>query len=60
MPRERKDENPQDQKKHREDEDQLIDLALKWNYFDGVLPLLQNRQNELLKGKKEFNEVRLT
>ncbi|CAF4194606.1 unnamed protein product, partial [Rotaria sordida] len=32
------------EKQCRKDEDKLVDLALEWNYFDGVLPILQERQ----------------
>ena len=35
------------------EEDTLIDLALKWNYFDGILPILQLRQEEIVKTKKK-------
>ena len=28
------------------DEDRLIDLAVEWNYFDGVLPILKSRADE--------------
>lgn len=47
----------EDEKQRRNDEDRLVDLALEWNYFDGVLPILQARQNEIVKKKYHFIEV---
>jgi hypothetical protein len=47
----------EDEKQRRKDEDRLVDLALEWNYFDGVLPILQARQNEIVKKKYHFIEV---
>ncbi|CAF0730867.1 unnamed protein product [Adineta steineri] len=41
-------------KQRRNDEDKLVDLALKWNYFDGVLPILQARQGEMARKKHDF------
>jgi hypothetical protein len=38
----------------RKDEDKLVDLALEWDYFDGVLPILQARQGEIKKKKADF------
>ncbi|CAF1014905.1 unnamed protein product [Adineta ricciae] len=32
--------------RRRNDEDRLIDLAVEWNYFDGVLPILKSRADE--------------
>lgn len=44
--------------KWRTDEDKLVDLALTWDYFDGILPILQARQGEILKEKRnDFIQV---
>jgi hypothetical protein len=51
--------NTKEEKQHREDEDRLVDLALEWNYIDGVLPILQSRQDAMRKKGPEYNEVRL-
>lgn len=46
------------EQKWRTDEDKLVDLALKWDHFDGILPILQARQEEILKEKKnDFIQV---
>lgn len=49
----------QEKQKH---EDKLVDLALKWNYLDGILPILQARQNDFinkehLTSKKDLIQV---
>ncbi|CAF4390185.1 unnamed protein product, partial [Adineta steineri] len=31
------------------DQDKLINLALEWNYFEGVLPILHTRQDTKLR-----------
>ncbi|CAF4910045.1 unnamed protein product, partial [Rotaria magnacalcarata] len=49
-----KNESLEQEKQRRQDEDKLVDLALEWNYFDGVLQILQARQGELIKKKKDF------
>lgn len=48
-----------DQERQRSigEEDKLIDLALKWNYFDGVLPIFQARQSRMIEGSKHFIQV---
>lgn len=57
--KDKKDDNASEQeKRRRQDEDKLVDLALEWNYLDGVLPILQARHGEMVqKKKKEFIEV---
>ncbi|CAF2031429.1 unnamed protein product [Rotaria magnacalcarata] len=52
-----KNESLEQEKQRRQDEDKLVDLALEWNYFDGVLQILQARQGELIKKKKDFIQV---
>ena len=48
----------EDQKtQQRLDEDKLIHLALKWNYFDGVLPIFQARQSNMIEGSEHFTQV---
>ena len=42
------------EEQRRKEEDKLVDLALKWNYFDGILPILQARQGEMVKKKNEL------
>ncbi|UJR29010.1 hypothetical protein I4U23_010228 [Adineta vaga] len=42
------------EKQRRNNEDKLVDLALEWNYFDGVLTILQARQGEMVKKKHDF------
>ena len=54
---EKKNDPLQQEKQRRKDEDKLVDLALEWNYFDGVLPILQARQGEMVKKKHEFMKV---
>lgn len=51
------DEINKKEKQRRDDEDKLVDLALKWNYFDGVLPILQARQNDMAKKTYHFIKV---
>jgi hypothetical protein len=46
------------EKLRRNNEDKLVDLALEWNYFDGVLPILQARQGEMVKKKYDFMQVK--
>ncbi|CAF4325535.1 unnamed protein product, partial [Adineta steineri] len=41
-------------KQRRNDKDKLVDLALKWNYFNGVLPILQAQQGEMARKKHDF------
>ncbi len=53
------EERHNQEKQRRKDEDRLIDLALEWNYIDGVLPILQSRQDAMIKKGREDNEVRL-
>ncbi len=36
-----------------------MNLALEWNYFDGVLPILQSRQDAKIRINRELIEVRL-
>ena len=59
LAKDKKDDNTLEQeKRHRQDEDKLVDLALEWNYLDGVLPILQARHGDMArKKKKEFIEV---
>ncbi|CAF1149147.1 unnamed protein product [Rotaria sordida] len=38
----------------RRDEDILVDLAIEWNYLDGVLPILQSRKYLQMKKKQEL------
>ncbi|CAF3900565.1 unnamed protein product [Rotaria sp. Silwood2] len=49
-----KNESLEQEQQRRTGEDKLVDLALEWNYFDGVLPILQARQNERINNKKDF------
>ncbi|CAF3987348.1 unnamed protein product, partial [Rotaria sp. Silwood2] len=49
-----KNESMEQEQQRRTGEDKLVDLALEWNYFDGVLPILQARQNERINNKKDF------
>jgi hypothetical protein len=51
-------ESLEQEKQRRQDEDKLVDLALEWNYFDGVLPILQARQGEMAKRKHDFTKVK--
>ncbi|CAF4198966.1 unnamed protein product, partial [Rotaria sordida] len=44
------------EKQCRKDEDKLVDLALEWNYFDGVLPILQERQKDIKRTKQLFRK----
>ncbi len=53
------DERKNQEKQRRKDEDRLVDLALEWNYIDGVLPILQSRQDAMRKKGQEYSEVRL-
>ncbi len=53
------EERKNQEKQRRKDEDRLVDLALEWNYIDGVLPILQSRQDAMIKKGREDNEVRL-
>jgi len=57
----KKNENEllEQEKLRRNNEDKLVDLALEWNYFDGVLPILQARQGEMVKKKYDFMQVKL-
>jgi hypothetical protein len=41
----------------REGDDKLLDLALEWDYIDGVLPILQTRQDVITGNAQKFNEV---
>lgn len=50
-------ESFEQEKQRRKDEDKLVDLALEWNYFDGVLPILQARQGEIIKKNHDFIKV---
>ncbi|CAF4183794.1 unnamed protein product, partial [Rotaria sordida] len=52
----KKNENEtlEQEKQRRKDEDKLVDLALEWNYFDGVLPILQARQPNVFNKKNYF------
>jgi hypothetical protein len=43
---------------YRKDEDLLLDLALQWNYIDGVLPILKKRQDAMSKNR-DVIQVRL-
>jgi hypothetical protein len=47
-----------DEQQRRNSEDKLVNLALEWNYFDGVFPILQARQGEMVKKKSEFMMVK--
>ncbi len=47
-----------DKKKRQKEEEKLLDLALKWNYIDGVLPILKSRENDMKKTDQNFREVR--
>ncbi|CAF1554453.1 unnamed protein product, partial [Rotaria sordida] len=38
-------------------EDKLVDLALEWNYFDGALPILLARQDEIMKTESELMKI---
>ncbi|CAF0951970.1 unnamed protein product [Rotaria sp. Silwood1] len=49
-----KNEPLEQEKQRRKGEDKLVDLALEWNYFDGVLPILQAQQNDVIHKKKDF------
>ncbi len=53
------EERKNQEKQRRKDEDRLVDLALEWNYIDGVLPILQSRQDSMRKKGQEYSEVRL-
>ena len=46
------------EEQHRRDDFRLINLALEWNYIEGVLPILQSRQDIMRKKGSEYNEVR--
>ncbi len=46
------------EEQHRRDDFRLINLALEWNYIDGVLPILQSRQDIMRKKGSAYNEVR--
>ncbi|CAF1016322.1 unnamed protein product [Adineta steineri] len=45
----RKNEGNNQEQQGQNDENKLIDLALEWNYFEGVLPILQTRQDAKLR-----------
>ncbi|CAF1102784.1 unnamed protein product [Adineta steineri] len=45
----KKNEGNNQEQQGQNDEDKLIDLALEWNYFEGVLPILQTRQDAKLR-----------
>jgi len=47
------------EQQRRNDEDKLVNLALEWNYFDGVLPILQSRQDGKIRINRGLIEVRL-
>jgi hypothetical protein len=47
------------EQQRRTDEDKLVNLALEWNYFDGVLPILQSRQDAKIRRDRALIEVRL-
>jgi len=49
----------EEEKQRRKDEDKLVDLALQWNYFDGVLPILQARQDEMMKKNTNFDFIKV-
>ncbi|CAF1369818.1 unnamed protein product [Rotaria sp. Silwood1] len=49
-----KNEALEQEKRCRKDEDQLVDLTLEWNYFDGFLPILQAQQDEIMKIQNEI------
>ncbi|CAF3258135.1 unnamed protein product [Rotaria sp. Silwood2] len=49
-------ESLEQEKQRRTDEDILVDLALEWNYFDGVSPILYARQGDMVKKRKDFIE----
>ncbi len=53
------EEKKNQEEKRRQDEDRLVDLALEWNYIDGVLPILQSRQDAMRKKGQKYSEVRL-
>ena len=38
-----------DEKERRKNEDKLINLALEWNYFDDILPILKKKNIKFLK-----------
>jgi hypothetical protein len=61
--RETKEPNEDDQQRKddqkRMEDFKLINLALDWNYIDGVLPILQSRQEAMRKKDAEYNKVRL-
>ncbi|UJR07511.1 hypothetical protein I4U23_011800 [Adineta vaga] len=40
---------PTEKQLTQNDEDRLIDLALEWNYFDGILPILKSRESDKLR-----------
>ncbi|CAF4886108.1 unnamed protein product, partial [Rotaria sp. Silwood1] len=44
-------ENPE---QRRRDEDILVDLAIEWNYLDGVLPILQSRKDLQMEKTQEL------
>jgi hypothetical protein len=37
---------------YQKDEAILLDLALQWNYIDGVLPILKKRQDAMSKNRE--------
>ncbi|CAF4173280.1 unnamed protein product [Rotaria sp. Silwood2] len=47
-------ENHQQDNTESLEQDKLVDLALEWNYFDGALPILQARQDEILKIQRKI------
>jgi len=53
------DDQQQKDDEKREEDFKLINLALDWNYMDGVLPILQSRQEaiaDLLSWHNTLNE----
>jgi hypothetical protein len=51
------DKKEKSDEQRREDDDKLLDLALEWDYIDGVLPILQTRQDVITGNAQKFNEV---
>ncbi len=49
-----------EERQRRKDDFRLINLAVKWNYIDGVLPILQSRHHTMKTKDSKYNEVRLT
>jgi hypothetical protein len=51
------DKKEKSDEQRREDDDKLLDLALEWDYIDGVLPILQTRQDAITGNPQKLNEV---